>query len=494
MLRSWDVAIQIDKQSALPIHKQIESNIIQEIKKGRLTIGNALPGTRALAHDLAVNRKTIIQAYENLAAKGWLITEAKRGTFVAHGHQQATVTRRTDYMPLNHTASDISKPPDISEQVIDFGTDMPDTRLIPYNMVSRALRHALIKASRDHYEAYSDILGSPALRNALFTMLNIERGINADLAQMCVLPNEQMCMHVIAKQIVRHGSHIIVSQMMDPKTVAVFEEAGAKLLFAPHNANGIDLNYIEHLLATNKQEYKIAAIYVSPNSQIPTCACMPAENREKLLQLAITYRFKIIENDDCYYYHYQKPIQAIASAKKFKHTIYVGALSKALSSSLSTSYIISDEKFIQQCAQHHALINQQPNHISEIALVLLLESGKLKKHITQSKRVYETRKNALFNLIQLELSEHVNINDLNTGLAFWVTLKSHVNLKRLMKDLAKLKVNIKSNHDYLEDNVALNSNSQPQGIMLGFGSLNQSEAHEGIMRIKRAFQLQVRTK
>src|SRR5690606_18178394 len=56
-----------------------------EIQRGRLLPGTVLPGTRLLAKDLNVNRKTVIQAYDELIAQGWLSTEHKRGTFVAPG-------------------------------------------------------------------------------------------------------------------------------------------------------------------------------------------------------------------------------------------------------------------------------------------------------------------------------------------------------------------------------------------------------------------------
>ena len=113
LLRPWDLNIQILRDSTLSIHAQIAKAIIQDIKSGRLISGTALPGSRLLAHKIQVNRKTVIQAYDDLVALGWLHTQNKRGTFVAHRHQASIQTqlisiqnnRLNDYAVVKKVAS-----------------------------------------------------------------------------------------------------------------------------------------------------------------------------------------------------------------------------------------------------------------------------------------------------------------------------------------------------------------------------------------------------
>ena len=83
MLRPWKLEVMIERDSDIAIHSQIANKIIDEIQQGRFEVGMALPGTRELAIKLGVNRKTVVQSYEELIAQGWLTTESKRGTFVA---------------------------------------------------------------------------------------------------------------------------------------------------------------------------------------------------------------------------------------------------------------------------------------------------------------------------------------------------------------------------------------------------------------------------
>jgi GntR family transcriptional regulator/MocR family aminotransferase len=83
VLRPWDFKIAIRRDSTTPLYLQIVHALIDEIPRGRLSSGAALPGTRELAEGLAVNRKTVVEAYRELEAQGWVQSERTRGTFVS---------------------------------------------------------------------------------------------------------------------------------------------------------------------------------------------------------------------------------------------------------------------------------------------------------------------------------------------------------------------------------------------------------------------------
>src|SRR3546814_18939258 len=62
---------------------QIIQAVIRDIERGRLTSGTYLPSSRELAKILGVNRKTVVLAYEDLIAQGWLASAGTRGTRIA---------------------------------------------------------------------------------------------------------------------------------------------------------------------------------------------------------------------------------------------------------------------------------------------------------------------------------------------------------------------------------------------------------------------------
>ena len=82
-MRGWDFPVSIDPQASIPIFAQIAHAIAGDIRRGRLRAGEPMPGTRRLARTLGVNRNTVIAAYDDLVAEGWVTTENGRGTFVS---------------------------------------------------------------------------------------------------------------------------------------------------------------------------------------------------------------------------------------------------------------------------------------------------------------------------------------------------------------------------------------------------------------------------
>src|SRR5438270_10491279 len=85
MLRPWEVSLseQIDASLPTPVYLQIIQGFIRDIERGRLRSGEFLPSSRDLAAGLGVNRKTVVLAYEDLIAQGWLSSEGTRGTMVS---------------------------------------------------------------------------------------------------------------------------------------------------------------------------------------------------------------------------------------------------------------------------------------------------------------------------------------------------------------------------------------------------------------------------
>src|ERR1700743_3005033 len=96
MLRPWDLAISLSKNSKTAAFLQITHAIIGEIKRGRLAPGTALPGSRELAEKLRINRKTVMQAYQELEAQGWVTSEKTRGTFVSSHLPEIDAPARRD--------------------------------------------------------------------------------------------------------------------------------------------------------------------------------------------------------------------------------------------------------------------------------------------------------------------------------------------------------------------------------------------------------------
>jgi GntR family transcriptional regulator len=73
---------EIDPRRPTPLYEQIAARVRVAVASGDLAAGDTLPSVRALARDLRVNPATVVQAYRDLAADGFVEMRHGHGTFI----------------------------------------------------------------------------------------------------------------------------------------------------------------------------------------------------------------------------------------------------------------------------------------------------------------------------------------------------------------------------------------------------------------------------
>lgn len=488
MLRPWELKIEINRDLDVVIHLQITNKVIEEIQRGRLLPGTVLPGTRLLAKNLNVNRKTVIQAYDELIAQGWLSTEHKRGTFVApdipsfkHEQSHTQLPQENMRAPQYKMYGEplIYEDAIPSDNIINFDDGIPDTRLIPFEIFYRAFRHALIASSRSNRLAYSDPRGTFTLRQAIANMVNIERSLNADVENVCIVRGTQMGIFLAARLVSKSGDTVIVENLCYPPARMAFQSTGANVVGAAIDRRGLIPEEVEAICKNGN----VRAVYLTAHHQFPTTVMMPADRRLKLLLLAEKYNFVIIEDDYDHEFHFtHRPMMPIASMDYGERVIYVGSMSKVLAPGLRIGYIVAHAEVIDRCAADIMLIDRQGSNVTELAVAELLESGEIKRHIRRTVLVYNERRLLLSKLIKQHLDKYVSFVVPDGGLAMWLTVHDMVDIDALVEEALKYEVRILAGSLFSE------GNTKVQGIRLGYGNLNDAELTTGVERLKRAFE------
>jgi GntR family transcriptional regulator / MocR family aminotransferase len=484
MLRVWDLVIKLNKNSDVSIYIQITLKIIEEIKRGRLEPSTIMPGSRKLADTLDVNRKTVLQAYSELVAQGWLSTEKRRGTFVSEKlpyslNPQNDILKNNDASNRSGTKSILTnKVLQSKEKTLYFNDGIPDTRLIPFEIISRAFRHALVTSSRSNQLGYQDPLGLLPLRESISNMLSMQRGLNANVENICVVRGSQMGIFLSARILTQSSDYVVVEKLTYPPARKAFESCGANIISVGLDQDGIKIDELEKLC----RKIKIRAVYVTPHHQYPTTVIMTTERRLGLLMLAEQYGFYIIEDDYDHEFHFsQTPALPLASYVESDKVIYVGSLSKVLAPGLRVGYLAASNKFITKCANEIMMIDRQGNSVTELAVSEIMNSGELKRHIRKTAKIYLERRNALEMLLRKEISEFVDFDVPLGGLAFWLRLKKHISVSEFIEKTNTKKINI------LSESIYSDNNEEIQAFRLGFASLNNNELDKAIHRLQQVF-------
>ena len=69
-----DLLLPLDRASSTPLRAQLERQLRDAVRTGRLGAGERLPSSRALAGHLGLSRGVVQECFEQLVAEGYLIS------------------------------------------------------------------------------------------------------------------------------------------------------------------------------------------------------------------------------------------------------------------------------------------------------------------------------------------------------------------------------------------------------------------------------------
>jgi GntR family transcriptional regulator / MocR family aminotransferase len=482
----WKSIIEVQKESDCPVYLQIANGISLEIKKGHLGPGVKLPGTRQLSELLGVHRITVVRAYEELDAQGWIEMRPSQGSFTsralpeirprelngkARPHSFAAVTG----FPV--TVNPIIKAPSSPLRHITGFHDGPDPRQVPVTEIAKAFRSVLTKKVNLKYTSYVETAGVSRFRNILSAYLNDTRGLATTFENILITRGSTMGLYLLTSVLFSAGDAIILGDPDYYYAAKTFANAGTEVVRVPVDDNGIDVDTIERLC----RRRAIRAVYVTSHHHYPTTVTLCAARRIRLLSLAEQYGFLIIEDDYDYDYHYNSsPILPLVSSDTKGMVVYIGTLSKTLSPAMRMGYVIAPQNLIGELAKLRQLVDAQGDPILELALCDLFEDGTIKRHMKKSLHEYRLRRDFLCENLAERFPGIIDFKVPDGGLAIWAKFHPSVPLP-ILSDRVRTQGIVLSN--------GLIHNTRPESLnatRMGFGWMTIDEAAKALDILEKA--------
>jgi GntR family transcriptional regulator/MocR family aminotransferase len=403
-----------------PLFAQIANAITDHIRGGRLAAGDVLPGTRALARRLGVDRDTVIAAYGDLEAQGLLTSVPRTGTVVADPPRGASVQRglaRQVGFALDPGPPALPAFPTAPPGAILLAAGVPDLRLVPGELIARAYRRAMRRHPTAALGYTTSTAGHPRLRTALAHLVRDARGIAATADDVMITRGSQMALDLVARAIVRPGDVVCVEALGYRPSWAALERAGARVIGVPVDAGGIDVDALARICARSP----VRLLYVTPHHQYPTTVVLTAGRRARLLALAHRHRVAILEDDYDHEFHYDgRPVLPLASMDRHGVVVYIGTLSKILAPGLRLGFVVAPRPLIDRLARERYLVDRQGDHALELAIAELIEDDELGRHTRKMRRIYHARRDALAAALRDQLGDRVRFHVPTGGIALWV--------------------------------------------------------------------------
>lgn len=441
-----DIHLVMDR--ARPLRAQLEQELREAIRSGRLRAGTKVPASRVLADELAVSRGVVVEAYSQLTAEGYLVARPGDGTRVADGLAQQP--------PAGRVLSPPAGPPVRYE----LRSGVPDLSLFP----RRQWQSASVTALRELPDAallYGSRRGMRRLRIALSEYLGRVRAVVADPQRMFIaagaVPGMQIIWHTLRERGARRVAVEDPSWPAIPRTVS---QSGLEVVPVAVDDHGLDIAALADLSPD--------AVVVSPAHQYPTGSVLAPERRAELIAWARQRGALIVEDDyDAEYRYDREPIAALQGLAP-DCVAYVGSASKTLAPALRLGWTLVPSHLVGEMAVQHGIARAMPTVLTQATYAILLERGDIDRHLRRTRRQYHARRNALLAALSERLPEG-SLRGAAAGLHLIVWLPDGADEATIADAAAARGVGIHTLHQ----DCAVTATRGP-ALLLGYGLIGES--------------------
>lgn len=409
-----------------PVYRQIYNSIRTAILKGTLAAGTQLPSTRALASDLGISRMTVVNAFDQLFAEGYLVGKAGSGTFVAAELPEEYLTapqqkpggiskfdrhlplsKYGDYLARRH--SSIIENEEVTG-LLPFQHGLSAIDEFPFGIWQK-ISNKSNQVSIRKLLSQNGPLGFEPLRKAAADHLRIARAVNCTSNEVVITGGAQQGLDLISRIMLKGGDQVWMDEPGYLGARDAFSGTGARVLPVGRDTDGFDLD-----LATKK--YGTAkVIYTTPSHQFPVGGSMSINRRLEMLEWAESNDAWIIEDDyDSEFRYAGRPLSSMQGLDRNGRVIYLGTFSKTIFSALRLGCVVVPPDMVSLFETARVITDGHSPLFEQAVLAEFISGGHFARHVRRMRKLYSERQEILLLAAEKYLKGKVELEPASSGM------------------------------------------------------------------------------
>ncbi len=465
MLESPLSSLKLNANLELPLHRQIYNVLRQNIIDGTLPFNTKLSATRAFARTYGVSRNTVLAAFNDLIAEGFLEARVGAGTFVKHqtpvGSQVSKQQLSKRGQSISSTAFTIPR----ETRIAAFRHGIGDLSLFPWDVWTRLYKRA---ARQCQNFGYHDPAGFLALRQAIATHIAATRAVRCTCDQIIITSGSQQAI-VLAAQLLLEPDDLVWHE--NPGYLGArgaLLTAGANVVPIPVDEFGLDV------LAGQRLAPKARLAYVTPSHQYPTGVTMSHQRRLQLLHWANTANAWILEDDyDREYRYDQRPLESLHSLDQHGRVIYTGTFSKVLFPALRLGYMVVPANLAAAFSTARALHDRGSSLLEQQTMAYFMTEHHFARHVRRTQKLYLERQLVLRENLSTFLPE-LELQGFEAGMHLCAWLPTDLNDRKISSDAALHGLEVMPISAYSQSALSRG------GLFLGYAAINPQTIRDGV--------------
>jgi len=483
MVKTVTLPIRIEPSCGQTLQEQIYFCIRRSIVNGSIQTDGRLPSTRALAADLGVSRTTVLLAFEQLKAEGYIVPRQGSGIYIAKvlpdsrpDRQVVRAVAAVKHPLLSARGRSLAqaRAPDrrgsIPPRPFRLGT--PAVDLFPVRLWSQIARQCVRSLSPNGLD-YSSLPGLPRLREAIAEQIR-SRGTCCDPQQVLVVAGAQRGIDLVFHLLLDVGDPVWIEDPGYPGAHAALHSAGARAVCMPVDQEGMIIDQQR----TDPIEARLA--YVTPSHQFPTGVPMSLPRRQSLLAWATNSLSWILEDDyDCNFRYDAQPLPCLHALDPDGRVIYVGTFSKTLFPALRLGFLIVPSDLVDGFIRARMASDVHPPMLEQMILSEFMTRGHYQRHIRRMQAEYAERLHALRTALD-RTGAALRLRPVHSGMHAVADLED-VDAERVFTEATARNIEVMPLAAYY-----YGGGEKSNALVLGFGSCSPAAIRAGMWRLAAA--------
>jgi DNA-binding transcriptional MocR family regulator len=304
--------------------------------------------------------------------------------------------------------------------------------------------------------------------------------------QLIVTTGSQQALDLLGKTLVDPGDKVIVEGPTFLATIQCFRLYGAQVIAAPIDAQGVQVDRLEALVAQHKPKF----IYLIPSFGNPSGAMLSLERRRQILAMAVRHQVLVVEDDpygDLYFGEAPPPsLLALSSEVPGSRELvaYCGSLSKVLSPGLRVGWMVAQPELLARATMCKQFSDAHTSTFAQATAAEYLKAGRMPARLDEVRKVYAQRAQAMGQALRRELGDAIEFTQPQGGLFFWARLTGKGGKLKDAGELARRA--IEQGVAFVPGAPFFATDPDTASLRLSFATADVAKIEEGVARLARA--------
>jgi GntR family transcriptional regulator / MocR family aminotransferase len=390
----------------ISLYRALYTHIRSAILSGELKGGMRLPSTRALAEELNLSRNTVLNAYRQLLAEGYLESNEGSGTFVAQVLPEHLLTApEEETSKTSQPLSEETQQPVFSERAkAQIASSQPPSNgqlprpflpegialdMFPFELWTRLVVRQARRMPVNVF-TYQDSAGYRPLREAIAAHVAVSRQVHCKPDQIMIVPGSQGALDLASRMIINPGDPVWMEDPGYHGARGAFLGAGANVTSVPVDDEGLMVD------VGIKRAPQAKLVYLTPSHQFPLGVTLSLLRRLKLLEWSKQANAYILEDDyDSEFRFADRPLAALQGLDDAERVIYIGTFSKVLFPSLRIGYMILPQQLVDPFLKVRRFTDIHAPLFEQAVLADFIVEGHFMRHLRRMRTLYAERRSVL---------------------------------------------------------------------------------------------------